>query len=355
MNNPGNHKKNMDNFINSVYKFFNLNEKEVSLSKLNRFLNENDYKNLIILSYDCLDLDLINKYLLDSSFLNSHKFFNISVPKSNSLEELMHFDLLNKINSIDGCRAYGVFPFGNVKYDFLDDAYEQIINFSNGQDKRLIYASFNGQYEANEVGLNKIDYDCRKLCERLDNSVILIISESLEKDKRVPLFVVKRMLSSEVCRLAVPKDFESVNLLLRERCNFRCNERADLFSKRIFFSKEDFNNYSSITSQKKCFVYEISEEIVGFILFNISFTNGDDFLLDRSYLKIEHIYVKENYRRRGIGTKLYDAVSQYSKKIRTRKIEFEIYSFEEDLIEFINSLDFNIKSINFEKGLVDVK
>lgn len=351
MNNPGNHKKNMDNLFNSIYKFFNPSEKIISLSKLNRFFYENDYKNLIVLSYDCLDLDLVNNCLSNSSFLMCHKFFNISVPKSNCLEELMHCDLFDKINSIDGCRAYGVFPFGDVKYDSLDDAYEQIINFSNGSDKRLIYASFKGQYEANKFGLNKIDSDCKKLCERLDNSVILIISESLDDDKKVPLFVVKRMLSSEVCRLAVSKDFESVNLLLRERCNCRCLERADIFSKRIFFSKEDFNNYSSVTSQKKCFVYEISEEIVGFILFNISLVNGDDFLLDRSYLKIEHIYVKKDYRRRGIGTKLYQAVLQYSKKIRTKRVEFEVYSFEEDLIEFISSLDFDVKSINFEKKI----
>lgn len=351
MNNPGNHKKNMDNLFNSIYKFFNSDVKNISLSKLNRFFNENDYKNLVVLSYDCLDLELVNNYLSNSSFLMSHKFFNISVPKSNCLEELMHYDLLDKVNSIDRCRAYGVFPFGDIKYNSLDDCYDQIVNFSNGADKRLIYASFKGQYEANEFGLNKIDSDCKRLCERLDNSVILIISESLDDDKKVPLFVVKRMLSSEVCRLAVSKDFESVNFLLRERCNYRCLERPDIFSKRIFFSKEDFNNYSSVTSQKKCFVYEISEEIVGFVLFNISLVNGDDFLLDRSYLKIEHIYVKEDYRRRGIGTKLYQAVLQYSKKIRTKRVEFEVYSFEEELIEFISSLDFDVKSINFEKKI----
>lgn len=350
MKNPGNHKKNMDNLLISITKFFGLDNDAISLSKLNRFFDEEDYKNLIVLSYDCLDLNLFDKHLSEDSFLVKHKFFNITVPQ-NDEEGLRHLDLLNRINSVDGCKAYGIFPFGTGAYDDLEEAHERIVNLSGGNDKRLIYASFRGQYAADETGIKKINDDCYKLCERLDNSVVLVISESTDKEKKVPVCVIKRMLNSERVREFKMSDMEEVSALLKEKCNSRINARADVFSTNFFPSKNDFYNYSSRTNTTTCLVYEICEKVVGFILFKFDMVSEKQFLKDRAFLSIDHIYVKEEYRRRKIATKLYNEACNYGKKMRVKRIEFEVWECEQDLLAFVHSLNFKVLSQVYENNL----
>ena len=349
-----NHKKNMDNFIRTITKFFGLDQELVSLSKLNHFLDEEDYKNLIVLSYDCLSLDNFEKYLPDDSFLVRHKFFNITVPKTTE-KDLAHTELLNRINSVDDCKAYGVFPFGQGAYTSLDEANRRIVNFSIGKGKRLIYASFNGMYTDDCNGIRKINEDCLKLCEQLDNSVILIISESVSEDIKVPLCVVKRMLSSEKVRMAAMKDLHTINDLIKQSWSKRVNDRPDIFEKRRLFTECEFYNYCSRSRAETCLVYEISEEIVGFILFKINFVTNKDYLRDRSYLFVENIYVKEKYRRRGIGTKLYTEACNYGRKMKIKKVELSVLERETELISFIDSLNMKELSIVYEMDLVDVK
>lgn len=348
-----NHKKNMENLLTSITKFFGLDTELVSLSKLNRFFDEEDYKNLIVLSYDCLDLKLFNQFLSQSSFLVQHKLFNITVPKTSDAETT-HIDLLNRINGIDGCSAYSVMPFGVGAYSSLEDAFKRIINLSLGDSKKLIYASFRGFYYPDGEGIRKINDDCSFLCEKLDNSVILIISESTINDMKVPLCVVKRMSSSKRVRPAQPKDLEAVNSFILGLADARIKERSDIFDRVNSLTQDDFYDYCSNLRTKTCLVYEISEEVVGFILFDICFVKNELGLKDRSYLSIESIYVKEEYRRRKIGTMLYNEACRYAAKMRVKRVEFNVYEFEEDMILFLNHLNAKVVSKVYEVYSFDV-
>lgn len=348
-----NHKKNMENLLTSITKFFGLDSNVVSLSKLDRFFAEENYQNLVVLSYDCFDLKSFDKYLPENSFLVRHKFFNITVPKRSN-DDIMYSDLLARINSVDGCKAYSVLPFGTGAYSSLEEAFKRIVNLSLGSDKKFIYASFRGYYDASESGISKINADCVSLCERLDNSVILIISESSKTDAKVPLCVVKRMSNSERVRLAELKDLGIVNSLMAKLCMERVRVRDDMFDTMIPFTQYQFSSYCSRLDTKTCLVYEISEEVVGFIIFGISFVRDQENLKDRSYLFIENIYVKDGYRRRGIGTKLYQAACGYAGKLRVRRIEFDVYYFEKDMIGFLNSLNCKSFRQSYEVDLVDV-
>ncbi|MDD5888731.1 MAG: GNAT family N-acetyltransferase [bacterium] len=346
-----NHKKNMDNFINSITRYFGVDQDLSSLSRLNDFLEEENYKNLIVLSYDSLTLEKFQKELASDSFLKEHYFFSLTVPRT-SLDCLMHSSLLEKINDISGAHAYGVFPFGNGAYKNLEEANRRIINLSLGDGKRLIYVSFKGYYGDDIV---KIDADCFKLCEQLDNSAILILSESTDEDMKVPLCVVKRMSSSEKIRLVVMKDLKTINALISSSWQRRINIRPDIFEVRRFITEGEFYNYCNRASGENCYVYEVSEQIVGFILFRINFVNNERYLKNRSYLNIENIYVKEEYRRRGIGTKLYNEVCNYGRKLKIKKIEFSVLNGEEDILGFIKSLKLSELSMVYEKNLFDVK
>ena len=347
-----NHKKNMNNLLVSIKKFFGLSLNLVSLSKLNRYFEMEDYNNLIVLSYDCLNIKTFS-YLDSNSFLSTHKFFNISSPKV-SEENLSHSDLIDEINSIDNSYAYGVYPFGNGAYSSIDESFKRIINLCNGNGKKLIYVSYKGFYEENKVDINKLNNDCLSLCEQLDNSVILILGESTKEDIKTPVCVIKRMSSSESVRLATLKDLNVINLYIKESWLNRINNRSDLFTNKRKFLEYEFYNYCTKSNGEVCFIYEISEEIVGFIFAKLKFVKDIDTYMERSYVSIENIYVKEEYRRRGIGTKLYEEVFKYARSIRIKRLEFTVYEFEDELIRFIENLNCKRVSCNYEVNLVDV-
>lgn len=346
-------RKDMNNFISTIEGFFGI-KNGLLLNKLCQFLDGAEYKNLVILSYDSLTVENFKKYLSNNSFLFKHWLFNISVPKCSSCD-LSHDDLLSSINSLDGCRAYGVFPFGDGKYDSLQEATDRIVNFSNGPGKRLIYVSFKGIYAPNQSGFNKLDHDCFQLCQKLDDSAILIISEDINDDFKVPVCAIKRMISSEGVRLAALKDLDSVNKLVFESYDNRMKLRPDIFERRINFTKSEFYNYCNRNSVKTCLVYEISEEIVGFIIFNIKFVNNIDYFKDRSFLIINNIYVKSKYRRRGIGTKLYNEACNYGKKFKIKSIEINFLDEEIELKNFVDSLNMKRFGGTYEMKLIDVK
>ena len=229
-----------------------------------------------------------------------------------------------------------------------------ISSYPNLDFQRLIYVSYKGFYGENEVDINRINNDCLKLCEQLDNSVILILGESTKEDIKTPVCVVKRMSSSECVRLSSLKDLNVINSYIKESWLNRINNRADLFSSKRKFLEYEFYNYCTKSNGEVCFVYEISEEIVGFIFAKLKFVRDIDTYTERSYVSIENIYVKEEYRRRGIGTKLYEEVIKYAKSIRIKKVEFTVYEFEDELISFIESLSCKKVSRNYEVNLVDV-
>ncbi len=349
-----NHKKNMDNLLVSVEKFFGLNYNLVSLSKLDRYFNNDNYKNLIILSYDCLDVKVFSKYVLSDSFLGKHIFFNITVPKVDE-DKLMHLDLIKKINDVENCYAYGVFPFGVGAYTTIEEANKRVINLSLGKEKKLIYVSYKGFYKNNCDGIEKINQDCMELCNKLDNSVILILGESINYDLKVPLCVVKRISNSENIRLATIKDINVVNELVQSSWNNRINCRRDLFKQRRKFTEFEFYNFCSRARGDVCFVCEISEEVVGILLAKINIIKDEECFADRSYIIIENIYVKEDFRRRKIGTKLYNSICEYAKKNKIMKIQFNVYKFEEDLICFIQSLNGREQNTVYELDIFDVK
>lgn len=234
-----NYEKSLVNFSATILKEFGISSEYSTLSRIDKLLKEEEYKNIVILLYGGLGSKIIEKHLDKNSFLVKNKICDITstVPSTtmaattsilsgktpyehgwigwnmyfkdldktitiarnkvkNSNEELdfkvtqsflKYESIFDKINNSLENKAYGLFPFGVGAYENRKEAYERIVNLSQNSGKKLIYAYFEEpdsvmhitgvtSSESHEEIL-KIDNEVRELCDRLRDSIIFVIAD----------------------------------------------------------------------------------------------------------------------------------------------------------------------------------
>ena len=115
-------------------------------------------------------------------------------------------------------------------------------------------------------------------------------------------------------------------------------KRKDIFPLRASYTQSEFYQLTINKNDTMCLVYEFNKEIVGMIELEVTSTYGDNRYNYINTLVIKKIAVKEDYRRCGIGTKLFNYAREYAKKRRIYNIKFSVYNFNKDAVKFIKSV-----------------
>lgn len=87
----------------------------------------------------------------------------------------------------------------------------------------------------------------------------------------------------------------------------------------------------------KCFVAEVSNEIVGMALVFKRFSTWKG-----TVLHLEDLIVNQNYRGQGIGAALLDKVVAYGKELGVKRISWEVLDWNTDAINFYKQRGANI-------------
>ncbi len=168
-----------------------------------------------------------------------------------------------------------------------------------------------------------------------------------DREMLLPLFAISRKKAKDqgmVRKLGI--DDYSDFLGLMDKFQIKRNSiRGDIFRKAHSVTKSEFINLCDGAKGEIVYVYAIEEKVVGFVQFELINSSVDRLYSDRIVVKISKIYVLEQYRRKGIGTQLFEAVLIYSKKVRVDALECLTWSFEEDVQKFLEH--FEMKPLNF--------
>lgn len=78
-----------------------------------------------------------------------------------------------------------------------------------------------------------------------------------------------------------------------------------------------------------CFVAKIDQQVVGMALVYYRFSTWDG-----KSLHLEDLVVKEAYRGKGIGQKLYDRVMLFGKENQVKRVEWVVLDWNENAIAF---------------------
>ena len=159
------------------------------------------------------------------------------------------------------------------------------------------------------------------------------------EDAMVPIIAIKKKPYKEEIRRSRVEDYEVIIRAMRGVQRERFKVRRDIFLSLGGLGRLEFASLCDRTISNNCFVYDVNGEIAGFVITKIKPADTNGPYLDHDYFTIQFLYVFEEYRRKGIGTKLYKEAVRYAKKLHFTRVEIPFWYIDKDIEKFIARLE----------------
>lgn len=159
------------------------------------------------------------------------------------------------------------------------------------------------------------------------------------EETMVPVIAIKKKPYKEEIRRSRVEEYETIIKAMRSVQRVRFNARRDIFLTLGGLGRLEFASLCDRNISNNCFVYDINGNIAGFIITQIKPADTNGPYLDHDYFTIQFLYVFEEYRRRGIGTKLYKEAARYAKKLHFTRVEIPFWYIDQDMEKFIAHLE----------------
>ena len=298
---------------------------------------------------DCNDLVVINNEIecLCSKLEDCVVFVTSNVGR---IDEIDDFDLLNYPTFLNMINDYKYLS-NRCMLISVKNSCEFLTFFDDNFSKmfRLISLHDENKFVNNKTIFSDLSYDfaivgVRNWCFSFNNDYTGGVSDM---EMLLPLFAISRKKSKDqgVVRKLRSEDYYDFLELMNQFQIKRNSMRSDIFRKAHAVIKSEFVNLCDGVKGECVYVYAVEEKLVGFVQFELINTSVDRLYSDRIIVRISKIYVLEQYRRNGIGTQLFEAVLNYSKKARVDALEFLTWNFDEDVQKFLKH--FQMEPLNF--------
>jgi len=228
----------LSNLSSSILKYFDVEPFHNTIKELDEALNEQEYKNVVLILYDGMGSNILNRNLSSSSFLCSHKVKEINAvfpptttastttvltglnPNEHgwlgwdlyfkeldetvtmflntkkdteeiiSEESVAHkyypytsiIELINEKHN-----AYYVSPYSEYTYNDLNDMYNVIAKLSKNKGRNFIYAYYHEpDHTMHELGTDApeikeifkdLDEKTKELCAKLNNTLVIVVAD----------------------------------------------------------------------------------------------------------------------------------------------------------------------------------
>jgi ribosomal protein S18 acetylase RimI-like enzyme len=153
-------------------------------------------------------------------------------------------------------------------------------------------------------------------------------------------------------RLLELKDYEKAKKLVYQVHSLHYNNRPDIYLEGNPLPMEYFEGSIDDVNSLNC-VYEEDGDIIGLLMATKKINNSIPIAKKRTTYFIEDIVVDNNYRRKGIGKKLYIYLQDKARKENIDAIELNVLAFNDSAINFYESLGMSVKNMKLEKILTD--
>lgn len=148
------------------------------------------------------------------------------------------------------------------------------------------------------------------------------------------------------------EDFDDVNNLFMQLHHSETLHRPDLFRKiEKPTTSRAWDFEASLTDSSKIMIgAEVDGKIVGFVIVQIR-QSAYKIQAPRTFAYFENIVVDENYRRKGIGTAIYQEGVKRAKEQGATSVELNVWNFNTGAINFYQSLGMSVQSLTMEKAI----
>ena len=226
------------NLSNSILKHFDVKPLHNTLQKLDKVLEENNSKNVVLILYDGLGARVIDKVLGNNNFFSNNKLCEIDsvfpattaaatttvmsglnpiehgwigwdvylkdidktvtlftntekenekiIDNYNSFDYLYYESIIDKIKN-NGYESYYVSPYGDIKYKKVDECNQIVKELCENDKKKFIYV-YNDEpdYSLHEYGENddkviklikSMEKSTIDLCNKLEDTTVIVIAD----------------------------------------------------------------------------------------------------------------------------------------------------------------------------------
>ena len=140
-----------------------------------------------------------------------------------------------------------------------------------------------------------------------------------------------------IVRYAKREELESVNKIRKQVNEVHVKGRPDLFREDGWQFIEPFAYTRFDEENSGVIVAAIEDEIVGFAVVQYIVRPESPYNKEQKYFHIEEFGVNEDHRRKGIATAMIDFVKQEARKRGFKKIELDMWEFNQDALAFYES------------------
>ena len=150
------------------------------------------------------------------------------------------------------------------------------------------------------------------------------------------------------CRKAVEKDYVHIDKFLADLHKLHYENRSDVYRKcESLITKEEYLGLLS-DNKHKVIVASVDGELAGYASGKI--VNVEENMAQKKdkYLFIDEIYTDSKYRRRGIAKGLLEYLKEISKTEECKRIQLNVWSFNEEAIKFYYSMGFKNRNVRLE-------
>ncbi|MBQ6066606.1 MAG: GNAT family N-acetyltransferase [Clostridia bacterium] len=141
-------------------------------------------------------------------------------------------------------------------------------------------------------------------------------------------------------RFAEKKDLERVNELRRQVHGLHAEGRPDIFKPGFSQELQDYIFTVWNDTDREIVVCERDGAIGGFAALHRIAKPENPYMRERTYLDIDEFGVDEACRREGVGTELMDFIRRYAKEQGYRRIELNMWEFNQDALAFYEAVGF---------------
>ncbi|NLZ47885.1 MAG: GNAT family N-acetyltransferase [Clostridiales bacterium] len=143
-----------------------------------------------------------------------------------------------------------------------------------------------------------------------------------------------------IVREATKLDYEEICKLYEELDTYHRNSLPQYFSEYEGPSRS-IEYINSLIEQEESILYVsvINSKIIGLIQVYIKETPDINILKKRKFAYIDSLYVKEEYRKKGIGKLLFNEALNWIYSNKVSEVELNVWQFNQDAINFYKKWD----------------
>ena len=142
-------------------------------------------------------------------------------------------------------------------------------------------------------------------------------------------------------RFAREDELDRVNELRKQVNDLHVEGKPDVF--KAGFNDELYNHIYDIWNdpEQEIVVADADGIICGFAVVHHIYKAENPFMFERDFIDVDELCVAERFRRQGIATEIITFIKDYTKEKGFKRIELNMWEFNQGALEFYEAVGFN--------------